>query len=852
MPGFLRNLSLDRLSFWIGFLTGILFWWFLGRMRPILRQAWIGLVASVRAARAGLVAGVELRHRNDTLRLAQRMHLAAPLFSLDEILIEPRLLAPLPDIEPEQDDSRVEESHPDLPYLLDWPELAARYQAKTLTLAEALSGGANLLLVGNPGSGKTVALACCACQVARRDANYRDLVQSIPILVHIADLLPSDQFTGTPLELIHNAVAKNASALALPRLTELLTRSFENGQVLCLIDGMDEASPAQLSEGGKLLASLLNEYPRTRLIVAANPSDLAGLTGLGLIPLAIVPWGQAHKEQFVQKWGACWRQFVPDNPTSRPPIVDPFILDSWLVGDDAIYSPLEFVLRVWSAYAGDVLGSSARHSLEAYLRRMTVNLPKSRPALESLALQMIATCHPILSQREAGKWVGDEPTSDASSSDLPSPESQSHAESASPPDTVPPTRSGSHRAARLPGMLPDLLDMGILVEHLDGRISFAHPTICSYLAACSLAGSGSQNMMQNYPEWFGKTDTASWLSALQDISPLTNQYLSESDDTVMRHPLTAARWLRYSSKTAPWRSSVLRFLATTLQSESMAVGLRARALVAMVLSGETGVSVLLRQLLISPSGSVRYLAALGLGFFSDPQSIHELAAHLDDPEPDVQWAAAQALVATGQVIALESLASAMLQASEVGRRFAAQALAKHPIEGHPVLQEASEHQDLLVRRAAVAGLSQISQPWTKQALERIAVEDKEWVVRAAATQALEDLDRTDARIPKPFPPLSETPWLIAFAGERGVGIAPGKPTENLLLTALVEGSPTQVVAALGLIGQFGISEALPVLDRLMMQDQGVVREAAFQALWLMDASRALAMNPITTPEVTPG
>jgi hypothetical protein len=169
----------------------------------------------------------------------------------------------------------------------------------------------------------------------------------------------------------------------------MLIRSFEKGQVICLIDGMDEISPTQLVEGLKFLASLLEQYPQTRLVVSANPGDLAGMTGLGLIPLALVPWRQASKEQFVQQWGTCWRRFVAVNPASRPAMVDPFILDSWLIGDESIDSPLEFVLKVWSAYAGDLLGSSARHAMEAYFRRMTVGLPKSRPALESLALQMV-------------------------------------------------------------------------------------------------------------------------------------------------------------------------------------------------------------------------------------------------------------------------------------------------------------------------------------------------------------------------------------------------------------------------------------------------------------------------------
>jgi hypothetical protein len=59
------------------------------------------------------------------------------------------------------------------------------------------------------------------------------------------------------------------------------------------------------------------------------------------------------------------------------------------------------------------------------------------------------------------------------------------------------------------------------------------------------------------------------------------------------------------------------------------------------------------------------------------------------------------------------------------------------------------------------------------------------------------------------------------------------------------------MAALGIIGQFGIFEALPSIERIMVIDQGEVREAAFQALWLMDASSVPTKNPDTTPEASP-
>ena len=44
--------------------------------------------------RRGLNASTEARFRNDLMRYAQGQHLAAPFFSIDEIVVKPGLLTP--------------------------------------------------------------------------------------------------------------------------------------------------------------------------------------------------------------------------------------------------------------------------------------------------------------------------------------------------------------------------------------------------------------------------------------------------------------------------------------------------------------------------------------------------------------------------------------------------------------------------------------------------------------------------------------------------------------------------------------------------------------------------------------
>ena len=78
-------------------------------------------------------------------------------------------MAPLPCIEPGGPIASEDAVTQTLPYLPGWPELAAIYNAPTLTISQALSGGSNLVLIGQPGVGKTVAVAHLASLAANRN-----------------------------------------------------------------------------------------------------------------------------------------------------------------------------------------------------------------------------------------------------------------------------------------------------------------------------------------------------------------------------------------------------------------------------------------------------------------------------------------------------------------------------------------------------------------------------------------------------------------------------------------------------------------------------------------------------------
>src|SRR5258706_8543422 len=131
----------------------------MGRVRPLLEQLRESAKEQREAAQVRRTSCLEDKHRRVTLRRAQGMHLAASLFSSDEILQEPRLLAPPVQVEPGKTGIQEDVISQTLPYMPMWPELGSTYRAPTLGLVEAITGGTNVVIVGAAGDGKTVAFA---------------------------------------------------------------------------------------------------------------------------------------------------------------------------------------------------------------------------------------------------------------------------------------------------------------------------------------------------------------------------------------------------------------------------------------------------------------------------------------------------------------------------------------------------------------------------------------------------------------------------------------------------------------------------------------------------------------------
>lgn len=829
--------SLDPFSFFFGFVAATIFWWIASRIRPIWKELRENIKIQNEEAAARRTSSVEENHRRITLRRAQGMHLAAPLFALDEILQEPRLLAPPPRVEPGGPVATEDVATLTLPYLPAWPELAAVYGAPTLSLEQAVSGGMNLVIVGQPGTGKTAALAHLASLAANRSESLGALKDAVPFLLHVADLKLPVNDAKDALNQIAEMASEHASVLDLGRVPGFVQHSFRSGRALLLLDGFDELTPEGQQTVCDYLKLLLKEYPKTRIVTTGAPEYMDGLISLRFAPVAIAAWNKQDQTRFIAKWGELWTRFVAVEAwaQTRPEQVDPILLNAWLNIDNQGLTPFEMTLKVWGAYAGDALGSHILEAIATHIRRLA---PGNTPlaALEALAMQVTLTGQPVFDPRRARDWVKSFELPEEIVSEAPA-EETTDAEEA---QTEPPGKKKSKKKSApspTPGLLGKMASSGLVIAHANNKMRFVHPVIGGFLAGRALAGLKADETLLNQPDWAGKILAMRYLASNGDVSGLVTHMLEWSRLPMHRPLLTAARWLRDAPRDAAWRGKLMASLAELLQTEGLPLSLRGQALAAFTASNDPAAAALFRQLANTLSFELLKLLALGSGALRDTKSIRALEGMLQAPSLSARRAACLALVAIGTNEALEVVAHTLLSGDEDLRRAAAESLANDPAEGHAMLKDGVTLSDVLVRRAVVYGLARVNEPWAWEIIQKMQVEDDQWVVRNSASEVIEAAhNAANLHAPRPLRAPSESPWLIEVAGTQGIGIAPGAPATEVLLAALKSPKVEERLAALPYLKHNPSDGSIKQIYEAMYGDDAEVREAAYMALWEIGAS----------------
>jgi HEAT repeat protein len=857
----MRNFNL--VSFFIGAAVASVFWWVLYFAQPLLKQLVAATAKRRQERELQASTGIEGTLRRIVYKHAQGMHLAASLFALNEIAEAPHLLAPPPNVMPGAPHHHSDVVEQALPYLPAWPEMASVFNAPTLTIPEALSGGRNLIITGQPGAGKTVALAYLASQIANRTPEAESLRESVPFLLHVADLglpLTNTQKPEDLLKPISEAISEKVPVFEQSRIPNFVLYAFQNGRALLLLDDVDELPQAAIQEVTAYLRLLLKAYPKARIVTTGALEYMDGLLALGFVPLALMPWNKSQQTRFLQRWSELWQRYVATEAWAQTaPPVDGLLLNRWLANDNATLSPLEYTLKIWAAYAGDARGARAVDAIEAHLRRLT---PQNTPAeaLHVLGTQASLNGTSVFDSKRAKEWTksfelaepvqaalptGETPPfafDDAFNGEsLPAETGAAATEAVSGASVAEPVTAAQKGQKKNTGQLlqttrasliGQLTASGILSAHTNNQLRFTHPVFMGYLASKGLSNPGAnipETLLQQ-PAWSGQTLCLRYLCILSDATPLISSLMTQEDPLLARPKLAAARLLRDAPRSAAWRGTVMAELVKLLQNNDQPLGLRGQAIAAFALSGDPSAAALFRQLMQVPSNDLRQLAALGAGMLADPKAVDALAGIITQSTGPARHAACLSLVQIGSPSALEAVATVLMRADEPMRIAAAEALANHPVEGHETLRDGITSEDILVRRAIVYGLARVHEPWADQLLEKTQTEDNQWAVRNVAVEMMDARQHPDPSIPQQLTPPAETPWLIEFAGKNGMGVTPGQPATDIFLLALKSDDEDARLAALNYLRYTPNEGVIAALYQQYFGGNTQTKETVYQVL----------------------
>lgn len=817
---FLRNFELEAISFWLGFLAASLFWWLLRRFSSQLKTFWGKFKEFLSGLRETLVADVEVRYRGDIYRHAQGLHLASELFALDEIVIEPRVLALPTHIIPGQIPPHMDITSETIPYTPDWPELAAHYQAKAFTMSELITSGTNLAIISPPGYGKTTALAYLTCQLAQSKTEIATLDEKIPFLLYAPDFI--EEFGATPLEKLTNAITNYLSSLTIGRFAEFVQSSFRHGDAVLLVDGIDELSSSLIDETINQLKLLYDQFPGVQIVLAVDTEYFGDLSQIKAQPVALQSWGHKDHLQFLDKWSTQWQRWIA-GPQMDIRSIDPRLINHWLILDAHTYSPLELTLKTWAAFANDLAGSHPTDIIANYIARQTNNDTALQTALEQTAFDTLISRKPLINA-ESGPAVL------FSTPELSQPEDSNEGMNPEGEEDEDLPKTGSETVIQQAGRANSRIRAPrLLIPRARNTFGFRNPVILSYLASRHI-NTGAPTPIIQLPQWSQKRLALSFLSYYQDTTPYFYYDTNAPEDPLYTQLIVLARAMRYMPENSPRQSSLMEQIASTIHRDDIPLSIRSRLFSALITLNNPNIGKVVKHFRGSAEPAVRQLAALGSGFLRDPKTISELTYYLQD-SPMIAKSACLALVQIGTNDALEAVIHVLLEADEDLRRAAAEALANHPEEGYPVLIDGTQIDDLLVRRAVIFGLRRTQEDWATAKLREIQIEEGQWVVRDAAEGALAAMKEPDPGLPKPFADLINLPWLIAYAGEYGQGIGSQEAARDMLLSAFRRGTVIQKIEALSHLELLADDGIFPDIYDLLFGPDFELNETAANAIW---------------------
>ncbi|MEA3341498.1 MAG: HEAT repeat domain-containing protein [Chloroflexota bacterium] len=819
----LQRWHFDPLSALIGAGVALLLAWLIYHFRDELRLGWGTATASLLRLRSLLQASADDRYRELVVARMRSLTVPAHTAPLDAVFIEPKLLAP-------------SQPSPSIPESELTPAIP-----QELPLRRILGGHPQLAILGEPGTGKTallayIALSCARSTMAAEEETEAETMlgpdrKRLPLYAPLPAIdwdepneaapereeeegegeekeeeeAPTDNRQDTKpeddaVEKLLNAVVSTVGGKS--GLTSVLRQYLEAGRAIVLADGWDELPPQQRQQATVWLTELNAALPGNLWLVGAGTRGYAPLIEAGFVPLTLAPWNVMQVEEFARRWVEA---YTPED-------------------GDAIVSAHKLITELQSA--ARTANSPLELALRAFVYLAAQEAPTSRGKLFDRALEL------LLQQEQADAWMSatgrmtlgqlaiqlqqEEHTTCQRE------EIEAAIETALPPAEELPTNATTRVFRALTG------ERGLLHLASADRYAFVHPLWQAYLAARQLIAVAPATLVERLddPHW---SEPLRFYAELGDMGSLVTEWLRTPDDMFYTRLRTLGAWIGAAPGDAAWRNGAMAILARVFLEPGHPAQAQQTLAEALAATSMPGVAYLFKQALQHPSAETRAAAVLGLARIATESDLPILEAALEDEALIVREAAVRGLAHLRVDVATRWLEHVLLEGDDALRPLAAERLAQCGDQGRAILIEAAKSEDVIIRRGAVAGLAQIK---AQEALEKIAREDEQWIVRSAATAALENMKEEKEKTAGVAPPpeIGQLPWLISWAAAQGEGAGVGDAARRTLQRALSTGDTSVRLNAVQMLSQVGRPDDVELLRTTMNDPEPVIASTAVDAL----------------------
>jgi HEAT repeat protein len=623
-----------------------------------------------------------------------------------------------------------------VPYMPDQPHLTRNFNVPRISITEAAQKNADLVICGMPGSGKTVALAYLVSCLVQKDPKCGLLSSKIPFYVNVHD---TEIITNPDLsifDMLYKALSPRLPGSILPRLIKFINECIEENNAILVIDALDELPPDDFDKFVDFIKKNKQIYPNLQIILSSTPLYLGELLSLNFTPLFLSAWSNQQIVSFYLNWNKLWKLEILKN-INLDDDYNETLVQNWAMSNLRPLSPIEYTMHIWGALAGDLFGSSTLDLYQTYTKRI-LPVKEVYDLAISLAQDLIQNKNYYL-------------------------------------NAIDTKADGFNK----------LLHSEIIQTSSNGKLTFFHSELVGYFASLSPEQDYLSDLNESDLQWPANYAYLGFNSSQDSECAWLTNFLTKEQSNSPFDLFNIGSWLKITNKNLNWRVNFIKQLVKIIQNGDEKITTRIRAIGTLVLSNDNNLPTYFRQLLTNNNDFLKELSLYAISCSSrDNSFLPDLISLSQKSSSDFQKNVCLALATFEDENAVHELARILLNGEEKVRLLVAESLVINPSIGTEILQEAVTLEDIVVRRASINGLVKLNNLWSIQTLKTLMIEDSQWVVRNGAAQALEYLESGNPYIPERKLPLSETPWVIEFAGNQNLGVSSDQSVAPVLLMAL--------------------------------------------------------------------